>query len=450
MENASTTISPMNGGASLRHRTMPSKETAPLVVITSVLTETIRPTLIVTESTVIPPPVPVTTQMNAQLATTSVDSRLQTSHLEATHPESGLQQTTQQNTVFSTSTFTKTSASPTEELTTSRGAELGPGFLGHLNASSPSDLVPTHTVSSNSSSSWSSSTIAFSVHLATLPGITSNIPSSDTSPTITPLTSIPVSPSHSPVSLPSTSPAQNTTTGSGTVQGSSTPHRHKPFNVGPIVGGTIGGTAFIALSVLTCFLLSRRTRQAAFHRRQNSRRSLLPRTTNPSRTSHNRQISEPTLPTGGSPAIPSAPVFPIRSYSTPDGVRPALLSTPFSTDGFADRTELQGNHGTENPFADPENNFLTSPSLEVFPPSRSEPMYSESSWGSGSKLLERHERSLRNFRNEGSYYADGSTLTLPRSSVGPDSFMTSRNRSSTRSDPFDLEPPPDEMPKWPL
>lgn len=432
---------------------MASTETKPLVIITSVFTETVRPTLLVTESTVITPE-PVHTQMvHTQLASTSTDNRLQSTPLDTTHPTPVLQQTTQLNAILPTSTSNKTSPLPVGEQNTSRSTEHEAGFLGHFNIStSTSDLIPALSVSSSSSTLGSSPTITFSASLTTTPSSVSTIPPSDIRPYVTRLTSVSISPSHLPTSSLSDSLFNSATSAPGAVQDSSTSHKDKSLNVGAIIGGTIGGATFVALSLLTCIYLSRRKRQTGIYGRRNSNRSLLhPRTGNQIRPSHKRQISEPVLPSVESPAIPSAPVFPARSYSTPDGVRPGFLSVPFDNDDASLRTNFQNeeDHRHESPFRDPENPLISA-SLEVFPPSRSESMYSKSSWGSRSKLLERQDGFLRSSPYESLYYPGESTLTLPRGSVGPDSSTTNKNRASTRSDPFDLEAPPDILPQWPL
>lgn len=409
-------------------------DSIPTVVVTSVLTQTIRPTLVSTESTVITPD-PVTVQTTATQGTMTVQTAEPDTH-QITHIETASSNTMLQQTLQDTSSATSTSTTVSSSLMQEHW----------VNANTS---VPDPASTSLASTSPSSLGVSTSTSSSILSIITSNTPTWEISTsgpqhTSSQLTSIPISLSHS-ASSPTTSPV-TVIPGSASTQDSTEQTTHNPTNVGAIVGATIGGAAFIALGVLACCFFIRRKGNIALHQRHISRNGLLGH--HPSSPIRSLEISEPTLPMMQLPVIPSAPVFPARRYSNSDSQ--AVHESTDSTRDVSPKatsSHIEDQHHQENPFADPGDSPLL-PTVQISSPTHTASVYSQGSLESGLEL----NGSTRHNSYESTHNPGLPNLTLPGNINASNPFILTRdtkNRTSTRSDPFDLELPPDVL-KWPL
>ncbi|KAJ5102943.1 hypothetical protein N7532_003472 [Penicillium argentinense] len=436
-----------------------------LVTLTSFLTETARPTWTYTEVTTIAN-VPVTTQVvKSRLSTVAQSETVQTETTpSSTHwsesswsERSSTRSETQQEPAQQTPSTTPISSSlppwSTSDQSVSYSTEFSSTALAQSYTSvqtSESGAAPLISVSSSSStdssmitrastlSSQSSTALGFQV-ITSQPAST-GIQSSTTN------SSSSSSSSRTPTASPLASVISGSTSGVDSDSSKSNSGNHK---VGTIVGSALGGAVFLALTLLACFLIRRRRRNAV-HRRQPSRKSLLRNNSVGSTRAflHNRQ---PSWPMVRSDSIPSAPVFPpLRSYSNPD-TRPNPALAASNQDLSLDRAYLRNQYSqrfTDDPLSDPEDG----PTIEVSPPSRSVSIYSQSSWEGGLKFIESYDYSSHSSQGGSTYYPDGSTGTLP----GPGDetpisrLVTPKRRASIRSNPFDLEPPPSALSRGPV
>jgi hypothetical protein len=228
------------------------------------------------------------------------------------------------------------------------------------------------------------------------------------------------------------------------------PHGHS-LSTGTIVGSAIGGAAVVALSLLACILFFHRKRSLS-HRRGASRQRLLRTSDSISSIEgfHRRRFSQP-LQVAESPVMSSAPVFLPRRYSIPlDSRSSSALAVPYPNLSHGNACLYGGPpHNPLDPFTDPEARPLDrplSPIIEVSPPSSTASVYSRASWGGGLKVLESDDSTQVSPHN----YSYPSQTTLTLETGGSHSrYVNTPDSDSRRSDPFDLEPPPNTL-RWPL
>lgn len=411
-----------------------------IVIITSILTETVRPPETITEGVTIDPspttvnPEPpsqtrnpdIVTQQNSQTSTKTKVETTQTTVESLASPSSTSSESLAILTTSSSSSLQVHEPFPTSEVSVYSSNTDIQTSVGDSTLVSPSNLE-----TSSSSPTWPSASI---------------MPTSSTFQRMTPVVTFPP---HSPTYVPSTtlgSAFAQSSTSTTESTGITTSHR----KVGAIVGGTLGAAAFIALGILALYLFRRR-RWTSPHRRQNSRQGLLPDQDSPSPfLSHTRKISQPYFSDkDGTTCIPSAPVFPPqRKYSPPNHSDQALeASTHYP---YLEKVYLPGERNyayAENPNEDLERSPV-SPIIEIYPPSRSVSNYSQESGSPG--FLEYQNESFPSSRYASSYRLGESSLTLPDTcSQVSKTLDTPKARDSIRSDPFDLEPPANVLHKGP-
>lgn len=411
----------------------------PIVVVTSVYTQTVRPTLVVTESTIMAPgpvnTVAATAQPDTQTAETiQPDSHRPRTTLETAHPDTVLQQTTHEDTSPTTPISTTLSSSAAGEHNISLNTDYLTVPSGHSN---------TYTNAPPAAASLSRS--PYLLMLST--NKTFSIEITEASATIVKLTSTSVSPSQSSTSSPVTSSLANAISGpqsTGDSSGQTKETKDGSIKVRAIVGGTIGGATLLSLGLLACILFIRRKRRMALHERRISMQSF-PHT--PSMIlPHNHQ--DPQSPVMvQSPTIPSSPVLPLSRCSDLPDIRRDPTSTPSNRNLSLDTMNLHNdNHrSARDPFADSGFN-LTPPAIDISQPSHTASLYSRASWESGSYLLERRE--YHRSCPCSTYSPEKGTLALLGNGKDSTSPTPKRNRASTRSDPFDLEIPPNVLQKW--
>lgn len=429
------------------------------VVVTSVVTETVRPTWIFTESVVVytntaseeETPLPKTSTRNAEPAETpQLQTSMQSLQMDTTIP-------THVSTIVP---FAEPTAVPPMENPVSH-TDTWPGFLGPLTIQTSWESVSISFTSSeypspSSSESPSSRslvttslTASFSVRSSVLLSTSSITPASTTVSKIWASSSsatTPSSPSYSPIQTPLASLGSDT---SPSYSSSGKFHGHSP-STGTIVGSAIGGAAVVALGLLACILFLRRKR-AQSHRRQASRQRLLRTSDSISSIErfHRRRSSQPT-PVPPSHDTTSAPVFHQRRYSNPLDNRP---SPPFELSYpnlSHDRAYLWGQSpksSLDDPFADLEDNPRAidrplSPIIEISPPTRTASIYSRSSWEASPQVVESHDSSR--FSPYNCTEPTQSTLTVETLGSGS-RYLNTPKSVSRRSDPFDLEPPPNAL-----
>ncbi|KAJ5933546.1 hypothetical protein N7454_005875 [Penicillium verhagenii] len=415
------------------------------VMITSILFETVHPTLIITEA------VTVADRPTVVIPDTS---SLQTPKPEIVHTQETIAKTetnseaTTHSTVDTSTTHSPTSSESSATPTTLSSASLQPHGPFHTSEASVfstiSDtqtsigdpaLVTSPSSSENPSTTWPSSSV------------------SSTSSTLETMTSVITMSSSQSVSPSSTTLANvvagsNTSNNESSTAGTKTGNR----NLSVIVGGSVGAATFAIVLVILALCLIRRRRRASPHRRQNSRQGLLPgrSSTSSSFLGHSREISQPFFfEKDGSASIPSAPVFPVRrnfSFPTyhPESA-PAFGASVQTEPPCLEKVYLQGEAHevfVEDRPLDPGFSPV-SPIIEVYPPSRSVSNYSRPSGHGGSGYLDYGFESYPNSCRTSTYRPGESTLTLPHaSSQTVYSVGTAKTRDSIRSDPFDLEAPP--------
>ncbi|KAJ5657899.1 uncharacterized protein N7484_001548 [Penicillium longicatenatum] len=415
---------------------------APIVTLTSVLTETVHPTQAITEAVTI-------TRSPTTVYTEPAPS-------QTPHSEIDPQQNSQ------TSTKTKIETTPTIVDSSTSQSSTSSEDLTTWTTSSSSSLQAHEPFRTSEISVFSSST---DVHLSVADATLASTSNLKTPSSTWPSTSImstasafrtmaPVetfSSQYSPTASPSMtmgSAFADPSTSTKESTGNQTSHQ----KVGAIVGGTVGAITFIALGLLAFFLFRRR-RWTNPHRRQNSRQGLLPnRDSTSSFRGHTRKISQPYFSDKDGPAcIPSAPVFPPRrNYSVPSHSDPA-----FGASAPSPCLEKVYPHGDGHYvyMGDPNEDLERSPSspiIEIYPPSRSVSNYSQESGGGGTRFLDYHDESLPSSRHASFYRPGESSLTLPDTcSQASKSLGTPKTRDSIRSDPFDLEPPANVLRKGP-
>lgn len=108
------------------------------------------------------------------------------------------------------------------------------------------------------------------------------------------------------------------------------------------------------------------------------------------------------------------------------------------------------NRHTDDFFADVEKSPI-SPIINISPPSRSASNYSRVSWDDDWEFPDYYDPSSRTSLYENTYYYPGGGISmLPNDSRRvSESIGTPHTRDSRRSNPFDLEPPPNILQKWP-
>ncbi|CEJ60910.1 hypothetical protein PMG11_09464 [Penicillium brasilianum] len=447
------------GSLSLSSRTV--------VAITSVVTETVHPTWIITE---------VTTVGSLQLETSlsSWEQQSEESSVPTVKPgtvqtiasQTSQTQTAQlamttisQLTVLSPET-TATGSWSTADLASSAlpGGQPWVSLLPMVEISltdqtSSSELVPVLSSSTMSvlSSTASPPATASSVLSATLTSLSAT--STPTSPgtlvtsRVAETSLTPVSNQSSSSSLllsPSSSSVAGIASGSDSTNGQlsqSTSGSH----LGAIVGGTVGGAVFVALALLVCTLfLRRRRRGTSTTLRGSPGRGPLRKSSDSITTFrdlygwHDQQDNRPSFPMdpGFSPRGNTAPVAP----------------APAPNQGVSVNTMDLARDSEQNPFSDPEHSPV-SPIINIHPPSRTASNYSQQSGDDGLAFLEKYDLhpSTPSSRYESIYYPDEGTFTpsIPEH----DKLAPQENRKtrlSTRSDPFDLEVPPKALQEWPL
>ncbi|KAJ5151051.1 uncharacterized protein N7482_010303 [Penicillium canariense] len=498
MLNASSTDSLAQGSAFSRSQLTHTDSALPrIVAITSVVTETVHPTYVFTEVITETTETSMTSTIRPELETSSSEyvqpdtvqsSASQTQMAEPGTSTSSMTQstillpaTTQSPSPSWTSSLMTPSTQPMDDLTishspyTERPEPMLP-FSGHPTAdaqTNPWDPLPVGSSLASSplpSSTFSSTTLSTAI-LSTTSIQTTTSSTQTSSSTLTPsslpqIVTAPIPSSLSSASSPlsstsSSSPSSSSIAGiiSGSVYSEGPANQNKSFShhVGAIVGGTVGGTAFIALGLLACFLFFRRRRRRCTVHRQGSPGKRLLRTSDSMssiRGLHGRQFSQPSFPIART-TIPSAPIFPASRNSMPPGPRPnptmAASNQDLSLDRMYPRSREQ--HDT---FADPEDG-LVSPIIQLHPPSCTVSNYSpHSSCEGGLEFVkgDDYDSSARTSRYESIYYPDESTITLPfphprTNWLSPHCHDNSKTRLSTRSDPFDLETPLKALHEWP-
>lgn len=440
-------------GAAAQSRVVALAQVAP-VVVTSVVTETVRPTWIFTESVVVYTSPSTEDKSSPSKTATDGAEPTETSQLQTT------MRSLQMNTALPTSVSTIVPLQEPATLlpmdNTASHTEAWSGLSGPLTIHTTGESVSSSSTSSEAPSpsspetslSPTSLTTSFSVQSSVL---TSTSPSTSTSTTVSKMwassssATAPSSPSRSPTHTPLTSLGSDTSWSPSSTGKS----YHHSLSTGTIVGSVIGGAAVVAFGVLACVLFFRR-RRALLHRRQASRQRLL--RTSGSMSSieglHRRRSSQPS-PVAPSSGMPSAPIFHQRRYSNPLDNRPSPpfgLSYPSLSPGRAYSYGEAPNSPHVDPFADPEDYPISraldrplSPIIEISPPTRTASVYSRSSWEAGLKVVESHDSS-RSSRYNGTGPRE-STLTLETLGSGSRCLNTPKS-ASRRSDPFDLEPPP--------
>ncbi|KAJ5896646.1 uncharacterized protein N7473_006045 [Penicillium subrubescens] len=457
------------------------------VTIMSVVTETVHPTLIVTE---------VTTAGSSQLETsrtsagqpqseTSSSLTVQSGAVQTDASETDQTQTVQmalstsstipQLTVLvpeSTTTAMTTATWSTDDPASFSAAAAQssvylPPVVGHSNAdaqTSSSELLPvssSFTTSVQSSTASSPLASATASTASTVLDVTTTIPTTTStqlsSSTLITSSFVPIvsssAKSQSLISSPSPSPSSSpvgaiiSSSDSTTAQTSESQYTS---HVGAIVGGSVGGAVFVALALLACMLCLRRRRQKAPIKPLGSPRRGLLRNSSDSLTTfrgpqgwHGQQDSQSSYPMG--------PMFSPRgnTISLAPAPNPALAA---SYQGPPPVTMFVHRDSGQNPFSDPEHSPV-SPIINVHPPSRTASTYSQSSCEGGLGYLEKYdyESPTRSSRYESIYYPDDNVATpiLPEDDkLAP--LETCKTRLSTRSDPFDLEIPRKVLHEWPL
>ncbi|GLI80271.1 hypothetical protein PoHVEF18_008624 [Penicillium ochrochloron] len=458
-----------------------------LVAITSVVTETVHPTLIVTEVTTVGSSQLETSPSSAGQPQSEMSSSLtvqsgaaqtnasQTDQTPTVQPAMSTSSTTSQLTSLvpeSTATAMTTATWSADDLSSfsAAAAQISvslPPVVGHSNAdaqTSSSELLPvsssTSTFTTSVQSSTASSPLASATASTVLGVITTISTSTSTQPSSSTLVTSSFAPtisssakSQSPISSPSPSPSSSSVggiiSGSDSATGQTSESQYSS-HVGAIVGGSVGGAVFVALALLACMLCLRRRRQRAPIKPQGSPRKGLLRNSSDSLTTfrgphgwHGHQDSQSSYPMG--------PMFSPRgnTISLAPAPNPALAA---SYRGPPLVTMIVHRDSGQNPFSDPEHSPV-SPIINVHPPSRTASTYSQPSCEGGLGYLEKYdyESPTRSSRYESIYYADEDVVTpsLPEDDkLAP--LETCKTRLSTRSNPFDLEVPPKVLHEWPL
>ncbi|KAJ5986661.1 hypothetical protein N7451_011026 [Penicillium sp. IBT 35674x] len=332
---------------------------AAIVIITSVLTETVHPLETITEgvtiahspTTVNPEPPPQTPhpeivpQQNSQTSTKTKTETTQTI-VESLSSQSS----TSSGSLATSTASTSSSLQVHEPFPTSEVSVFSSNTVIHTSVGD-STLVRPSSLETSSLSTWPSASIMSTS--STFQKMTPVVTISSHSPTISPVTTV-------GSAFAESSTSTNESTGYNTV------HR----NVGAIVGGTLGAATFIALGILALYFFRRRRRTSP-HSRQNSRQGLLPDGGSPSSfISHTRKISQPYFPDKeGAACIPSAPVFPPqRNYSLSNHSDPAFGASTHNP--YLEKVYLPGESNyvyTEDANEDLERSPV-SPIIEIYPP----------------------------------------------------------------------------------
>ncbi|KAJ5117117.1 hypothetical protein N7448_004066 [Penicillium atrosanguineum] len=430
-------------------------------LVTSVVTEIVRPTWIFTESVVVYTTSVTEDTSSPKTATYGAESA-ETSALQTSMQS--LQMDTALPPPASTIVPVHEPATTTAPMENSASHTTAwSGFLGTLTIPTTWESVSSSSTSSEASSPSSpESSLSPTSLIPSLSGqsnvLSSMSPSRSTSTTVSKMwascssATKPSSPFHSPTHTPSTSVRPET---SSSYSSSGKTNHHSP-STGVIVGSVIGGTAAVALGLLACILFFCRKR-ARSQRRQASRQGLL--RTSESMSSiegcHRRRSSQPS-PAPPSSGMTSAPIFHQRRFSNPLDNRPSPpfgLSYPNLSHGRAYSYGETPNSPHVDPFADPEDKPISralgrplSPIIEISPPTRTASIYSRSSLEAGLKVAESHDSS--GFSPYNCTGPTPSTLTLETLGSGSRCLNTPKS-AYRRSDPFDLEPPPNTL-QWHL
>ncbi|KAJ5368854.1 uncharacterized protein N7496_008614 [Penicillium cataractarum] len=436
-----------------------------VVAITSVVTETVHPTLIITEVTTVG-----TSQLGTSLSAGQQQSeespgptiqaatvQTEASQTSQTQTVQLAYSTTSQLTVLSPETTATWSWSTADLVSSSSPAGQTsvslPPVVGHSlgdGQTSSSELVPvlsSSTTSALSSTAFSTATTS-SVLGATTTSLTATSTPTSRSTLVTSSlaeTTFTSVSSHSSSSSPSLSPSSSSsaviTSGSESTNGQFS-HSNSDSHLGAIVGGPIGGAVFVALALLACTLFRRRRRRAPTKPQGSPGGDLRPNS-NDSLTTfrgvhgwHSQQNSQSEFLMD--------PVFSPRGNT--------VLSAPAPNQEVPNNTMYQARDSRRDHFSDPELSPV-SPIINIHPPSRTASNYSQRSGDGGLKFLEKHDfhPSTPSSRYESIYYPDEGSFTpsLPEE----DKLAPRDNRKtrlSTRSDPFDLEMPPKALHEWPL
>ncbi|KAJ5674937.1 uncharacterized protein N7477_004871 [Penicillium maclennaniae] len=439
-------------GAAMQSREVALAQVA-RVMVTSVVTETVRPTWVFTESVIIYEN-PSTEDASHPKTATSDAEPTETSQLQTS------MQSRQIDTALPTPVSTIVPAQGPATVRTMENTashtEAWAGFQGPLTIQTTWNSVSTLSISSEAPSPSSPGSSLSPTLLTSSLSVRSSVllstsPSTSTSTTVSKMwassssATKPSSPSYYPTQTPLTSLGSDSSASTS----SSSTSRHHSLSTGTIVGSIIGGAVIVALGILACILFSRRKR-ALSHGRQASRQRLL--RTSGSMSSiegpHRRRSSQPS-PVAPSTGMTPAPIFHQRRYSNPLDNRPSPpfgLSYPNSSHDRAYPYGEPSNSPHVDPFADPEDNPMSraldrrlSPIIEISPPSRTASIYSRSSWEAGPKVVQ-----SRDSCRSSPYSCTGATQsTLTLETLGSGSRCLDRPKSvSRRSDPFDLEPPP--------
>lgn len=453
MWNVSSSIAPVQDCTSQARNAARTEASPPIVTLTSAVTETLRPTEIITEGTTIYTPSVVlqeTTVTQVDQNTYSEAAPTETTTTSYTETTS-LEASTQSTTIMEPSSTTcKPSTEPT--MTSTWLSEQVPEPSAPTTWESSSSCTSTiGTIIPASYLPLDSTVFAWSGALTTASSSTFLVLAS---------TKIASYTSTSQTSSPSSTPIASVAGDSSSLQNSSTDSGSDHKKVGAIVGGTIGAAAAIAVLVLACLCLVRRRKldrhrrhkhhkhKDKDHKRKHSKQRLLHGHNRDSISSFNgtqqNHFSEQfPFPPTREISVPAAPVFPAqRSYLDPPPVRPDPALAASNQDLSLDRMYLRG-ESPPNYSEDPEKDAAlspVSPIIEISPPSRSVSNYSRCSWEADDRSHETSDSSFPNTRQGSTYYPGESAITLPDSGSLTGNFLgIAKTRDSTRSDPFDLE-----------
>ncbi|KAJ5287049.1 hypothetical protein N7478_002735 [Penicillium angulare] len=466
MENAPVAASLTHHLSDFENVSNPAREKTE-VTLTSLLTETVHPTLVVTTAITLPaiPPVASSDTPSSQ----TVPSSIKTTASESTTVETTPAQTSPVHTTksqvaseLSRSTTELPTATPETSSTplamatsSSQQVNATPVLEGSTSsATSIMDSVMTSISPTADSSSmlqpYVPSFLTSSHH--SLPNAT---PIAASSARVTSRVSGTFITSTSPVPVPTLVAGSNDTTNTASAKGNRNHH-----NLGAIVGGSIGAVAALAIIIMAFIFLNRRRRRAAPHTRENSRQSLIRNGNSrdsissfnsPYPREYPQSFSYPTRTISVPPALfsPLAPtVSAQQSYLNPAISQYDVTHTVSNQDLSLDRVYLRQiikPDILEDDYADLERSPV-SPIIEISPPSRSVSNYSRLSLegdrsNRGSDLPNYYEVVFPYGAEVGTHFSAESTLTLPdtHSSRSSNFLEKPQTHDSIRSDPFDLE-----------
>lgn len=445
----------------------------PVVILTSVLTETQRPTWVMTE-----------TVAGHTLTTTVLQETVQPDSVQAQTPQG---KTTHLATVTLSSSppadfrpVTTTTSTPInaptpaiDDFPVSSRSESS-AIVAHTRtrlAGAQPPLASTPTTSS-SPHTWSTAPSTRSIApsaQSTVPSTRSSAPSSRSIALSTTSKSSDqqIVQQETTASISSPTPSSSpSTTSSPTAGGfaaladkfSAQANNISDAEVGKIVGSAIGSVTFVILGLVAIFLVCRRRRRIQ-HEKHLSQQRLL-RDSGSTMSSNGLHQSRNSMPIEQAAPMPPVSVLPqprelASTQSRPEPAQAAPTRDPWTGPMYL-RNE---NRHTEGHPTDLEKSpgSPVSPALYISPPSHSASNVSRTSFEAGMKFVEHYDASTRNSLYENTYLPGQAISTLPGEAISPlpnDSRRVShfhdtpQTHDGRRSNPFDLEPPPKASRKW--